>query len=319
MIKSYSYINEPLYPEVKLNRWEFELFNTSYVRRLKQLSHFGAGSIVSSVVHSRYEHTIGVWKLTAYFFPNDNLARAAAILHDIGHLPFSHSVERTLGFNHHELTEKYLKDREIEEILNKVNLTSLEVIDFLNSQNQITGTKEIIGLDHLDSFFRDTYMNGGIDRLPKDLLSSINCSKKGVIADYETALYIMELVLMDHELFLSPQLLAADRILAEAISLHFKGIVDSDIAFLTDFELLNLLNNSNNLMVKHLMDLLIKYPSEINIQSSITGVGIRFGVRKIYNKTPMFNEKPLNEDIKVKKYLEKIGDLKKEYELIINY
>lgn len=55
----------------------------------------------------------------------DNLARAAAILHDIGHLPFSHSVERTLGFNHHELTEKYVKDWEIESILNKINLTSL--------------------------------------------------------------------------------------------------------------------------------------------------------------------------------------------------
>ncbi|WP_158589661.1 MULTISPECIES: HD domain-containing protein [Clostridia] len=283
------------------------------------MSHFGAGSIVSPVVHSRYEHTIGVWKLTAHFFPNDKLARAAAILHDIGHLPFSHSIERTFGFNHHELTEKYLKDNEIEEILDKADLTCLEVIDFLNSQNQITGTDEIIGLDHLDSFFRDTYMNGGIDRLPKDLLSSLSCSKTGVIAnDYETALYVMELILMDHELFLSPQLLAADRILAEAISLHFKGIVDSDIAFLTDFELLTLLNNSSNSTVKDLMNLLMNNPSKINIQSSITGDGISFGVRKIYNKTPMLDGKPLSEDLKVKNILEKLGELKREYELIVN-
>ena len=318
MLENYSYINEPLYPEVELNEWEVELFNTSYVRRLKQLSHFGAGSLISPVVHSRYEHTIGVWKLTAFFFPNDNLARAATILHDIGHLPFSHSVERTLGFNHHELTEKYVKDWEIESILNKINLTSLEVIDFLNSQNQLTGTDEIMGLDHLDSFFRDTYMNGGIDRLPKDVLSSINCSKKGVIADCETALYIMELALMDHELFLSPHLLAADRILAEAISLNFEGTVDSAIAFLTDYELLNILNNSNNLIVKKLMNLLIRFPGKINIQSSITGDGISFGVRKVYNKTPMVTDgKKLNEDVKGKELLAKIGELKKEYELII--
>ncbi len=319
MIKSYSYIKEPLYPEIDLNGWEFELFNTSYVRRLKQLSHFGAGSLISPVVHSRYEHTVGVWKLTSYYFPDDNLARAGAILHDIGHLPFSHSIERTLGFNHHELTGTYLRDSEIEKILNKINISSSDVIDFLNTQNQITGTNETIGLDHLDSFFRDTYMNGGIVRLPKELLSSIDCSNKGIIADYETALYIMELVLMDHELFLSPQLLAADRILAEAISLHFEGTVDSNIAFLTDFELLCILKNSNISTVRDLVNLLMNNPSKVNIQSEITGNGIRFGVGKVYNKTPMvYGETPLTEDIEGKEILKKILNLKQEYELIIN-
>nr|WP_090891453.1 HD domain-containing protein [Evansella caseinilytica] len=103
-----SFITEPLYPNVSSFAWEEQLFNTRYLRRLKHLAHFCAGSLITPVVHSRFEHTVGVWKLAAYYFPNDKLVRAAAILHDIGHLPFSHAVEKTLGYNHHQLTEKYI-------------------------------------------------------------------------------------------------------------------------------------------------------------------------------------------------------------------
>ncbi|WP_231686949.1 HD domain-containing protein [Bacillus sp. JCM 19034] len=109
-------VNEPLYPFVEPHPWEMELFQSKPVRRLKQLAHFGAGSLISPVVHTRYEHTIGVWKLVSIFFPDEILLRAAAILHDVGHLPFSHSVEKTLGFNHHRLTEEYINEEEISSI-----------------------------------------------------------------------------------------------------------------------------------------------------------------------------------------------------------
>lgn len=57
------HLNEPLYPNIKMTDVELELFQSSYLRRLKYLAHFGAASLVSPVVHSRFEHTLGVLKL----------------------------------------------------------------------------------------------------------------------------------------------------------------------------------------------------------------------------------------------------------------
>ncbi|GGP13061.1 HD domain-containing protein [Oceanobacillus neutriphilus] len=318
MIKNYNYINEPLYPMIDMNKWEVELFSTIYLRRLKHLSHFGAGSLISPVVHSRFEHTIGVWKLTAIYFKEDNLSKAAAILHDIGHLPFSHAVEKNLGYNHHKITENYIRSKEIERILHKADLTPQEIIDFLNSNNQITGTNEILGLDHLDSFFRDTYMNGTIERFPGDLLKFIKCDNRGVSTDNQTAHYLMNLILEDHELFLSPELLAADCILAEAIKLHFNRVVNKEISFLTDYELLSILRNSKDPKVVHLLNLLTIYPDKIKINSNVTGEGIKFGIRKIYNKKPLCKGKPLEENDEWSRYQEKLSSLKKEYELILD-
>ncbi|GIN72844.1 hypothetical protein J14TS2_33190 [Bacillus sp. J14TS2] len=187
-------LHEPLYPFVEPHPWEVELFNTVKVRRLKQLAHFGAGSIVSSVVHSRFEHAVGVWKLAAIFFPDDVLLRGAAILHDIGHLPFSHSLEKILGFNHHHLTEQFIQEEEISDILREIGINPFEIIDYLNKPSVLTGKEDILGIDHLDSFFRDTYMAGECKYLPKDMLSKIHCTPKGIETDEVTGLYLLKLI-----------------------------------------------------------------------------------------------------------------------------
>ncbi|WP_249315740.1 HD domain-containing protein [Bacillus sp. FJAT-49711] len=119
---------------------------------MKQLAHFGAGSLVSPVVHSKFEHTVGVWKLTAFFYPEDISLRVAALLHDIGHLPFSHAVEETLGFNHHELTEQYILKDEISSILQKFKIDPQAIIKLLNGQSAITRVGNILGINHLDIF-----------------------------------------------------------------------------------------------------------------------------------------------------------------------
>lgn len=156
-------LNEPLYPSQSPLPWETALFQTSFVKRLKHLAHFGAGSFVSSVTHSRFEHTVGVWKLAVHFFPNNLLLRAASILHDIGHLPFSHSVERALGFDHHQLTKSYIHHQEISSVLEQNNLSAETVCHYLDQDTPLTGSKNVLGLDHLDSFF-SRYIYGWFSR-----------------------------------------------------------------------------------------------------------------------------------------------------------
>lgn len=320
-IQYYSMISEPLFPLIKPFSWEIELFNSKPVRRLKQLSHFGAGSIISPVVHTRYEHTIGVWKLAAYFFPDDILLRVAAILHDVGHLPFSHSVEKTLGFNHHILTENLILEKEIRPILNKCEISPSRVIDFLDKPSVLTGKERTLGLDHLDSFFRDTYMFGEIDILPKHILPKLTCLDKGIETDVDTGLYLVRLIKRDHELFLSPLMVGVDKLLAEAVKRHWEQTSmeanKEDFVRLTDSDVLTALKSSKSKEATRIIHTLLYSPEKIMI-SERTGLGYPIHVRKVYNRIPLCNGLPLTDTCdEAKKIMEDLSDLEFELEVTV--
>jgi HD superfamily phosphohydrolase len=95
-------IYDPFYQiTTKLTLGSMNYSQSKALKRLKFLSHYGTASFITAAKHTRYEHTVGVWTIIAHFFPIEKELRVAALLHDIGHLPFSHAVERTPGFNHH--------------------------------------------------------------------------------------------------------------------------------------------------------------------------------------------------------------------------
>ncbi|ADU28871.1 HD domain-containing protein [Evansella cellulosilytica] len=313
-------ITEPLYPTIEPYEWEKELLLSTPVRRLKHLAHFGAGALLSSVVHSRYEHTIGVWKLASYFFPNDNILRIAAILHDVGHLPFSHSVEKTLGFNHHHLTEQMIKEKEISDILHKVNICPSEVIQFLRHTSPLNGNEYILGIDHLDSFLRDTYMMGKIDFLPKHLLPQLSCTSKGIATDEETGIYLLKLIKRDHQVFLDPIMVAVDRLLAEAIKCHWNATAQNDkklFPTLTDSAVIEMLKESPSSKARRLIHTILYAPHKIIITKE-QGIGLPISIRKVYNKTPLLNGKPLNEESEeARKIFDSLSSLTFQLEVFI--
>ncbi|MFS0864068.1 HD domain-containing protein [Fredinandcohnia sp. 179-A 10B2 NHS] len=211
--------HEPFYQkDVELFPWEYELLQTTTVRRLKFLSHYGAGSLITSAKHSRFEHTLGVWTLIATFFPKEEELRIAALLHDVGHLPFSHAVERTLGFNHHHITEEYIKGEEISTILQKHGFSPTTIIDLLNRDTPVSHKTAYLSADHLDSFLRDAYMLGKLRMHPADILKALSFNHYYVETDMATGKHIMEAIYHDHSCFLHPINLALDVLLAKAIS-----------------------------------------------------------------------------------------------------
>jgi len=85
---------EPLWRiNVRLTPLEQALLRCWWVRRLNFIAHAGAASISTAQSYTRLEHSLGLLALVVHFYPDDQLARAAALLHDIGHLPFSHTLE----------------------------------------------------------------------------------------------------------------------------------------------------------------------------------------------------------------------------------
>src|SRR5579875_130254 len=111
-------IRDSLYDVIPLGALERDLINTRAFLRLQQIKQLGfVYRIWPGATHTRYEHSLGVYYLAlralrlllgrrhaglrlskgeqAMQVPR--LLRAAALLHDIGHYPFSHAIEE-LGF-----------------------------------------------------------------------------------------------------------------------------------------------------------------------------------------------------------------------------
>lgn len=104
-----------------------ELCQTRPLRRLRRIGFLGAidylklgtGRSPHRRRHNRYEHSLGVAKLAETYaehrklnLDDRRLLMAAALLHDVGHGPLSHTLEpifeREFGINHHYMTKRII-------------------------------------------------------------------------------------------------------------------------------------------------------------------------------------------------------------------
>ena len=101
------------------------LIDTPPVQRLKHIRQLGLANLVyHGAEHSRFSHTLGVTHLANRMYrsaignptqtPPDTLEHAtvlaAAVLHDVGHMPFSHAMEKVLEVNHETFSLAIVKD-----------------------------------------------------------------------------------------------------------------------------------------------------------------------------------------------------------------
>ena len=129
-------IRDPVHGFVRADPLETALINSRPVQRLRFIHQLGFTFLVfPGAEHSRFGHVIGAMHLAGRVYdalcsksggmlpggaaaPERRLTRAAALLHDLGHAPFSHSAEDLFegGIDHEEMTRRLLGSPEIEEI-----------------------------------------------------------------------------------------------------------------------------------------------------------------------------------------------------------
>lgn len=198
------YINDPLYGIVGVTQQELAVIQTSIFQRLKNIKQLGTVNFVyPGANHSRFEHSIGTMHVTSLILDrigcdeeSKQIIRLAALLHDIGHGPFSHTFEELLCRNpdyvpvlngkrllDHEDFSRFIleNNQQLREVLgSKVD----KIIDFLLNKKAIgmipseiiTGD---IGSDRIDYLIRDTYYTG-LGHRPdiNSLISSMRISIK---------------------------------------------------------------------------------------------------------------------------------------------
>lgn len=100
-------INDPIFGLIELNKIESDIIDSPLFQRLRYLKQLSLTHYVyPSAVHNRFAHSLGVFHLTneickvlkrenESLFEKDNIKnlKMAALLHDIGHFPFSHATE----------------------------------------------------------------------------------------------------------------------------------------------------------------------------------------------------------------------------------
>ncbi|MBW1708396.1 MAG: HD domain-containing protein [Deltaproteobacteria bacterium] len=119
MHKKYE-IRCPVYGFVSLNNWEREIINHKYFQRLRRIRQLAwTDYVYPGAMHTRFEHSLGVMHMASLLYDgivqrssellheemgynedglgrNRVLIRLAALLHDVGHAPFSHVSEELL-------------------------------------------------------------------------------------------------------------------------------------------------------------------------------------------------------------------------------
>jgi uncharacterized protein len=181
-------VRDPLYGFIHISRRESALIDTPLMHRLtrvKQLAH--SFLVYPSAVHTRFEHSLGILHIAdrmcnCYRIEGERreIIRAAALLHDVGHGPFSHLFEEVLvkingkDFSHELVTKAIIEnDEQISGILKgalandkggKLSNIHAKVVSIFDKEPGDIVAKSIISsqldADKMDYLRRDSYHTG---------------------------------------------------------------------------------------------------------------------------------------------------------------
>ncbi|MNC14923.1 HD domain protein [compost metagenome] len=168
---------------------------------------------------TRLQHTIGVFSLVAYFCPDWVELRIAALLHDIGHSPFSHVLEQIEGIDHHRKTRELLFSSEIGDILADYSIDPSVILDLIegNIASPLRNKENKVHLDHLDSWLRSAQITGLVPS-PGLLLSKITRAGDHITMDGETAETVLQCIISEAKFHCSAVNIGPNAILKQLIT-----------------------------------------------------------------------------------------------------
>ena len=157
----------------------WDLIKTKEFQRLRRIKQLGTLYLAfHTAEHSRFGHSLGVYEIVrrmidesfvgreAWNNKDRPLALCAALLHDLGHGPFSHSFEKIFNTDHEAFTQEIITgNTEVNEILSRVSVTfPQEVADVINKTHKnklvISMISSQIDADRMDYLQRDAYFTG---------------------------------------------------------------------------------------------------------------------------------------------------------------
>ena len=161
-------IRDSVHGNLYLDEFEIKLVDKPQMQRLRRIKQLGFTYLVyPGANHSRFEHSIGTLHIASQIADTVELddtekkmVRSAALLHDVGHGPFSHVSEGVLDSPHEYLTSRLIKESNLSNILSE-SFDPNEIIDIINGKGplgQIISGE--LDADRMDYLIRDSHYTG---------------------------------------------------------------------------------------------------------------------------------------------------------------
>lgn len=258
---------DPVHDYIHVNdQLIMDLINSREFQRLRRIKQLGTAQYTfHGAEHSRFSHSLGVYELTRKMINNFQrhysdvwndqyrlVTLCAALLHDIGHGPFSHTFEKIFDTDHEQFTIDIIlqEGTEVHHILRQVS------DDFPNQvASVITGehpNPQVVQLissqidaDRMDYLLRDAYFTGAtygafdlarIMRVMKPYEGGIAFSHRGMhaVEDYILCRYQMYMQVYFHPASRGMEV-TLDRLLKRARQLYSEDKLDSHAPLLEPF------------------------------------------------------------------------------------
>lgn len=187
-------IRDPIHGYIELDELAIAILDTVELQRLRRIRQLGFSYLVyPGANHTRFEHSLGTYHLMNVLLNRFEVAsdeetelRAASLIHDIGHGPFSHVTEplirRYAGRGHEEIedllsagateraevTDADLRAATLAEVLEAYRLDKKQIAGYIKGEQSgpasrrdfskiLTGE---IDVDRMDYLVRDSYYTG---------------------------------------------------------------------------------------------------------------------------------------------------------------
>ena len=270
---------DPLYGYITVDyKIISDLIDTKEIQRLRRIRQLaGVGMVFQTAEHSRFTHSLGAYHMANLVIKNVDgmneipeyekvLFLCAALLHDVGHGPFSHAFENVISISHEEYTTKIIKTNGTE--INKVLSIQEGLADDIASVIEHDGKYPLIeslvssqlDVDRMDYLSRDAYMTGAaygnidyfrIMRSMRVLDNKIICKASGV---HSIESYIMSRYHMYFQVYYHPTArsfeVVLEAIYQRILDLHKEGYrFEAKIG-----TFIKVLNDSNNLEAYNELD-----------------------------------------------------------------
>ena len=177
----WGFIKDPIYGYIRLTEVERNVIDTLAVQRLRRIRQLaGAEFVYPAANHTRFEHVLGTMYLAGVVSESlpvhltaeeKQRVRLAALLHDVGHAPFSHLFEplllKYMGRNHEDISRWIIAESTLTETISRQGFDAEELSGLAigkPSKSDRSFLGQIISssfdVDKMDFVVRDSYHTG---------------------------------------------------------------------------------------------------------------------------------------------------------------
>ncbi|MGH7604392.1 MAG: HD domain-containing protein [Gemmatimonadaceae bacterium] len=173
-------LRDPVWNNIRVDELTLDLVDTDVFQRLRYVRQLGWTYLVyPGATHTRFEHALGTHHLSrrtlALLCEAEDAAsigdeeqavvRSAALLHDVGHYPFSHALEEIGALHHEDVARPLITEGAVAELLRSRlgDDAPIRVFDLIRGQSKselqglISGS---LDLDKVEYLKRDAFMCG---------------------------------------------------------------------------------------------------------------------------------------------------------------